>query len=649
MSEKNEPQRPFNPTQEQDERFKTHYNYLTDYRDRRNKQIDFFYKGDEERNIMDYVEDSVNRMNEKHLKPEYKEEWQNNVFDPVTRNKVIAILSKLAATRMKPELIVKPNSIFNNKDTKAKRMVFSDLLEAANNHNKDEQQLIWEMYTALSEGTVFGFESWKKDARTVEYVVEYNPDTGEKKTETMTVNAWDDVYGQIVPINEFYPETIWVNEMSKLHTCFWRRIMNKAEFNALYKNFGNHSKVNTAGHWRGEDNFDWGISADVDDNHIEVLQWYDSLNDKMGIWANGVELYWGCMPWNHKRLPFWRAIGEPIHHQFLYGKSLPDKLMGMQDLDNGLFNAMLDQLFLSLNSPTVIAGHIDDLDDGYLEPGRYYEASPDTKVERVKTGTVDGSVFPTLQLIKRSEEESSISSQATGVPTGGRKTKFEVQALQEGAMNLAGLFLQLFENAQADKYWLRMHNILQYYSMPSKDKEGNPKFKFITLEGAELPNGKVGKKMIQIVGTNTDKPGNAVLRDIAEKEEGREFNAAESTVQPIVITREWLKTDGLDLEMKIVPNSSVKDSSVTKSNKDVAFYQMANGDPGFNQELIRKDVARAFDKPAEVVVTAEERQAEEQRQQQQAQAQQQQKGVAGGPGRVGAQAGGQGQFAPDLI
>ena len=93
MSEKNEPQRPFNPTQEQDERFKTHYNYLTDYRDRRNKQIDFFYKGDEERNIMDYVEDSVNRMNEKHLKPEYKEEWQNNVFDPVTRNKVIAILS----------------------------------------------------------------------------------------------------------------------------------------------------------------------------------------------------------------------------------------------------------------------------------------------------------------------------------------------------------------------------------------------------------------------------------------------------------------------------------------------------------------------------------------------------------------------------
>ena len=113
----------------------------------------------------------------------------SNIFDPKTRDKIIYILGTLAASRMKPELIIKPYSIFNQPNLKARQMVYSDLLEAANYKNKEEQKLIWEMYTGLSEGTVFGFESWKKDTREVEYVKEFDPNTGERKTEKIKYDA----------------------------------------------------------------------------------------------------------------------------------------------------------------------------------------------------------------------------------------------------------------------------------------------------------------------------------------------------------------------------------------------------------------------------------------------------------------------------
>jgi hypothetical protein len=587
---------------ELDNRFFEYYNLFQDFERTRNQNIHFFNKNGQNRNIIDYVKDSVDRMNEVHLKQSWKEEWQNNVFDPITRDKLIAILSKLASSRMKPELVVKPRSIFFNEDTLTRRQIYSDLLEAANNHNDEEYNLMWEMYTAMSEGTVFGFESWLKDTREVSYIKNYDPDTGKKEVEKIKINAWDDVYGEIIPIEEFYPETVWVNNVKKLNRCFWRRQINYSEFERIYKKFGNYSKVKKTSFYRENQQLPYGISNDVKDNNVELLMSFDKLSLEMGIWANGVELYFGPMPWNHRELPVWSAQFEMIHHKFLYGKSLPDKLMGMQDIDNALFNAILDQLFIGLNSPIVTDAPIDNLGEGYLEPGRWIEAPGVTKVERLFNGNVDSSVWQMLSMIKRNMEESSISSQAHGVPTGGRKTKYEVQQLQEGALTLAGLFLQLMERAIAWKYYLRMHNILQYYSMPNIDHGGSQRFKFIMLENAKLLNGKVGTKMIQVVNGMDELQNPESLRRQTEKIEGKPFDVTESRVQPIMITRDYLLNKEFDLEVKIVPNSSVKETEVQRKNDAIAFSQFALGRPDlFDQELAAKQIAEALNQPEDMV------------------------------------------------
>jgi len=603
MEEKNEKfiNVPFNTNPESETRFESHWTLFLKYKEIKEQPVSFLSKEGVPRNIIDYIKDSIKRMNENHPKPDWKEDWQQNVFDPITRNKLIAILSTLAAARMKPELIVKPLSIFKTSGIKERQRVYQDLLDSANIKNQDANQLIWEMYTGLSEGTVFGYEGWKKDTRNVEYVIDYDPDTGKKKTQKIKYDAWDDVYGEIVPIQELYPETIWTKDWKNIHRLFWAKEMTLAGFKDTYGKFKNASLVKPAMFYSQENgDLPFGISQDIDPENILVLHFYDEIKDKYGIWANGVEIYYGCLPWNHKRKPFWHSISEPIHHQFLFGKSLPDKLMGMQDVNNSILNGMLDQLFISLNSPIFIDGMM-DIEEGYLQPGRIITGDPGAKAQKLSIGGVDQTAFAMLQLIKRSMEESSVSAQAQGIPTGGRKTKFEVEQLQEGALKIASLALQLMENSMRQKYLLRMYNILQYYSQPSNTKSGKEKFKFIKIDNTTLTNNKKGTKLIQIVGSKKDVPSKEELINIAEKEEGEPFDVLESRVEPIVITSDYLMNKDFELEINIVPNASVKETLTSQKNKALAFYQATKGDPGFDQDYLNELFAEAMDQPKSVI------------------------------------------------
>ena len=157
MSKENQilEQAPFNDNIEAEKRFEEYWSLFRKYQDKKEQNVRFFNKNGVQRNIIDYVKDSVDRMNEYHLKPAHKEDWQNNVFDPVTRDKLIAILSKIASSRMKPQLSISPDTIYKVEDANMRKSIYENLLESANLHNNDEAQLVWEMYTAMSEGTVF--------------------------------------------------------------------------------------------------------------------------------------------------------------------------------------------------------------------------------------------------------------------------------------------------------------------------------------------------------------------------------------------------------------------------------------------------------------------------------------------------------------
>ena len=605
----------YNTSQKIEDRFLKYHTLWQDYKTNRNQTVRFLSKNGVKRNIIDYVRDSVDRFNEYFPKSPNKEEWQSNTFEPITRDKIIAILSRIVTTKVGLGMELKSKNLIDIDQAESRRQIFLDLLESANEKNDDEMRRVWEALAALEQGTCIGFEGWKKESREVEYVKEIDPETGERTSEKVDFDFFDDVYGKIVPINEWYPETIWTSDIKDIKRVFWVTPFKYQKFKDEFGKFKNAKAVKEKGYYTGLNDFNWGISQDVGDSEVEVIRYYDSVEDKMGIWANGIEIYWGPLPWNHKEIPFWLTIGEPIDGNFLFGKSVADKLMSMQDVNNALINAILDQLNLALKSPIFVDGQIDDFDDGYIEPSRIYTMEQGTTVQKGTLGAVDPTSFAFLNLIKRSIESSSISDQSQGISTGGRKTRYEVEVLQEGALTLAGLFVTLLENSLKRKYWLRMKNILQYYTMPSKIESGKEKFKFIVMDDRLLTNGKTGKKMIEIVGDEDDIMSMEELSGVAARAEGvEEFNALSARVEPVQITRDWLLDDRFDFEIRIVPFSSVRDTELERKRKDIQFYQLTSQDPGYNQEMNKKDLAKAFNKDPRIVRDQDEVQQEMQQQ-----------------------------------
>jgi len=643
----------YNSDKELDTKYSEFWSRFNRYKEHRNQTVRFLNKGGVSRNIIDYVKDSVDRMNENHAKPEFKDDWQSNTFDPITRNKIITVLSKLVSAKLSVEAVVKSNSIFNTADSKQRAHIYTDLLEAANLHNKEHEQLVWEMFTCMTEGTVIGYEGWLKDKRTIKFVIEFNPDTGKAETEEITYDSWDDVYGEIVPIEEFYPETIWTSTRDfkiKVKRCFRVRTLSFDGFKDLFGRYKNAGDVQPAGFYYDAKYFNWGIDEDLGDDNVQVVEWFDEVKDEHKIWCNGVELYDGPMEFNHKKLPFWISIAEPIHQQFLYGKSFPDKLMSMQDMNNALLNNVLDQLFIVLNSPTFVDGDIDDLDDGYIEPNRIYQMTPGTKIQKGTLGNVDQTSFQVLQLLKRSMEESTVSAQAQGIDTGGRKTKYEVQSLQENSLNVAGLLLKMIEDAMGYKYFLRLYNLLQYYSQPSEAMDGSTRFKYLVLDNKKLTNGRTGKKLIQIAPSLEDRSENQInqeLKKAANLEMGNkpdaDYDPSTATVEPIFLTRDYLLNKDVELDIRIVPNSSIKETSTQKKNADIAFYQMTAENPQIDQTENLQDLAEAFGKPRDIV--KEQQEQEDPMQAEMAKA----KGLAGGGGMEGMPAPGSGGVNMDLL
>ena len=128
------------------------------------------------------------------------------------------------------------------------------------------------------------------------------------------------------------------------------------------------------------------------------------------------------------------------------------------------------------------------------------------------------------------------------------------------------------------------------------------------MDNKKLTNGKIGKKMIQIAPSLDGKDESQINQELigaANLEMGKprdaDFNAAESTVEPIFITAEYLMNKDVELDIRIVPNSSIKESATQKKNSDIAFFQMTQEDPMIDQVMNRQDLAEAFSKPADIV------------------------------------------------
>jgi hypothetical protein len=547
-----------------------------------------------------FWDDSVKRLAQFKQRPAYKAPWQANTASNTPADKLIGILSKLAGQPMEIQLhSTEDTSVIGMKQER----VLKGLLKGAGKKNHDDYQLVLEMFAAMAKGTVIGYEGWKTGTQKIREVTDINGKTGEVKVKEKTIKKWNDVYGEIVPIENFYPGNIFVRpgKIQDMTDCAMRKIFKFDEWRMEFGGYIDADKVQPKQNisQSNEDNLFYKYSEDLADDEIEQWYLFNQYTDEFmlisnNIWINpiGIDTV-APLPWNHKRLPFWAAVFEPLAEDIFYGRSLADKLMTMVDMQDAMFDRVLDQLALAIHKPILTRKNPSAVTKGFMHPGAVIQIKGSgpmsNEFSTLDVGEPSSAHMQMLGVIQQRIEQSTIASDTALNQSGGtRKTATQVLQEREAAVELVSLFLKIMEFSIRDKYELRLPNIIQFYTLPLHKADKELKFRKIILRSERLsPNGEMGTLEINFTADD--------MQLAQAQGEQRKAQSIEP-IEIISVSPSFIRN--FKGEIEVIPATSVKQTESVRQAFELNFQQvMASLYPDkVNRDSAFEDLVRVFGK-----------------------------------------------------
>lgn len=423
--------------------------------------------------------DNWDRMYNSIPSREPDEKWQANVFVPFTMSTVLAILAETTSRRTRWKYFPV---------TKADEPKI-DTLEAITDYTLEKGRYDDESLKRDIDKYVYGTSIWKEyfreDKRTIrERKISKD---GTSKIETKEIKEFSDVYGKHIPIRNFYLDEK-ATDIKFARDCCERNIMDVEDFRRMFRKHKNAKKVPTAGEIRshlsdedinripaGGDTAEDGAyipTAQMKDNDIEVIEYWNKPRDEHIFVANGVVVVDEPNPYAHKQLPYAMDVCIPKPN-CAYGKGIPEVLESSQEELNSLHNQMLDESHLSIHAILLMGGMtIMDQDEYKLRPGTIIPVEDAKNVKQLEMRGVTASHFQMFEEVKQTARVASgldVRFAENTTPQGSGDTATEVLRLQEASLRRIGLLTKMLEIRCLPRIgMLRVANIKQYYSDPRR-------------------------------------------------------------------------------------------------------------------------------------------------------------------------------------
>jgi hypothetical protein len=587
----------YKPSETERERVKHIYDAMYDCIDLRDQPFNYF----DNQSLEDYINESVKRWNS-YIPPRDAEDWRTSVFMPDTRNKILAILSFVAAQRQRAEFTARDKYHPVNK-------VMSQVLKAMYDYSMDQERgdMKFNMATLenLIKGTVVVWEGYSYSKRTVKKVTEYDPITDEMKYEEEEMVDEDNCVQRVIPLEDVYIPNFYESDIQKQPYVIIREEIDYKLFLDAYSKWDNVKYVKPSMYLTREKEGEmffyerWTSRTDV--NTVEVLHFYDKWNDIHNIVANGVLLTKVDRPiiFDHKQYPLAKTVYEPMAVDFFYGKSLPQKILSEQDVVNTLYNMLLDRTYLSV-MPWFLTGIEDEIEESEIGPLQRIQVSDVTQFREANIQQVGQAELKIFDLVRDSISTSTVDEAMMGSVAGGTATA--VQQARESATRILGLLLKFMSDLTYQQAKLRAANILQFYPAGNqmkgrKDEEGIKEYR---AEGQTLSDGKVGLKVVRMISDKDKAPTKKQVRD--------EVGNSDGPTEIVYVTPRSLAM--IDYDVKIVPASSVAESKSLQKALGLEYNQvMLSAFPDMvNREKLFEYTNELFDQSPDEMRQAPEQQ-----------------------------------------
>jgi len=594
----------YKPSKKDEEIIKRVYDDFSQMRKTRNSQWKHF----NDRTLTDFIDDSQLRLNGyvPTRESQGKESWQSNVFHPVTKNKFKAELASVALT-IPPIKVTAQNEKKRRDFDRAD--IMKNLIEFSYSQDNKEEQIFFEAWEAAEKGTVIVYDGYLKARAKHKVITSYDPETGEVEYEEKEVETDNQCVNFIVPLVNIYIKDWHIFDIQKQPSLCWVERMDPDSFNNEFGKYPNHKYVKTSNQLTKDNEQDtffteeWQDRAE-DDEPIEVIRYFNKGKDEFAVIANGVRLFNSPILLGKKKkwYPFAKTVFEPFATDFFYGNSLPNTLMGEQDVINSLFNMGLDKTYKSM-APALLIGNTNkddfDLEDQNTTIDTKIYVQDIAQVKEMPTQGLDQSDFKMIEMVSRGLDLSSVDSNQQGVPGRG-VTAREVVIANENAKKLKGIIYLFLTSLWVQKTKLRVMNILTYFTKPKVknvlgEKDGGKidEYESFIIEGSEMSNGIKGTMGIEIVGGEENLPNQSELDidELAQRGQSKE------NYEKVVMTSDYL--DDWIYDIKIESESIYqKESGLTQLKMEEKLRVLGTYFPQLlqlNTEKLFKDTIVSYD------------------------------------------------------
>ena len=478
-----------------------------------------------------------------------KADWQANYFSKTTRNKVKAQIAGIA--KNPPEVSV---SALNdrNRASVLRGEIMKTTVDASFviGENNPQMDMYFDSWNCSINGTVIKYDGYLRVEDDVKVITSYDPQTGEVEFDTEKQLIEDECIEIDVPLENFLIKDPYIRDVQKQSAVAWIEYIDKDQLAYEYSDYKNFDLVKSGKELLGSEAiqlfFKKQWDTRVDDDKYEVVKYYRKHGkdgDMQRVVINGVlmedtPLMLGK---KKKKYPFSKTIFEPFAKaEFFWGNSLPNILMGEQDVENALVNAMTDESYRSVTTPMLIGMENKDnfdLEDEYVDGDTRIYVNDVNQVKPMPVKGVTQGDIAMLQIIKQGQEDDS-TDKVQGGASGSGSTAREIVIANERAEELKGLFYIMMTDLWLQKYRLRGMNILMNYGVAKVEafvgedgKEFEALFRSYRLPAVELSNGKIGTKQIDVVGgmKELSRPFDLTLREEQARQDGEELEILEIT------------------------------------------------------------------------------------------------------------------------
>ncbi len=603
--EKTKTEKAYIPTKEEEAVLDFIYRDVEDMIGERNKT----YRQFNDRTLVQFIDDSEKRVQGyvPSRESQGKEDWQSNVFNQATRNKLKALVAAVSSTP--PDLTYKATSQKDGGLDLSRAEVMENLVSYSRYKTNPEADIFWEAWGCAVKGTIIKYDGYLKTKQKRKFIKSYDLVTGEMEFEEKEVMVNDECIDVDVPLSELFIKDFFIHDIQDQPAVAWIRYLGKDAVEAEFRHYKNFDKVfakTTGEEYKGDtETFFYNRWKDrAGDNEYEVIKYYNVPKDKYCIAVNGVLLLSAPMLWGRKKkvYPFSKSIFEPFANKnFFYGNSLPNANMDVQDIINTLYNMALDKTYRSMNPPLLAGVKNKDLiemenENVGMESTIYVDDI--NQIKWMESNGITNSEAAMIKWASQSLDLGTVDVNQQGV-AGRGVTAREIVIANENAKKLKGVFFMFLTDLWIQKTKLRILNILMNYTVPKVEEIAGEdgaityqkSFRKILVDGSTFPDGSAGTLEVQFVDGRDNLPDQKEL-DIEEEK----YRIQGKKYEKIALTSTYL--DDYDYDVQVISESLFQKDRVEAQAvfQEKARIMAALFPQVFaaNQQTIFEDFARSY-------------------------------------------------------